>query len=97
MKHNIDSDDLKPCAHMRTLVSAWTDGTLRGLPRWFTEAHIKGCPQCQASLPFLRSLKARFGELAEAGPPPEPLTDTRRQVVEVAWAQAESVLAPPLD
>ncbi len=97
MKHKIGSEDLKPCAPMRTLVSAWTDGTLRGLPRWFTEAHIKGCPQCQASLPFLRSLKARFGELAETGPVPEPLTDTRRRAVEVAWEQAEIAPAPPLD
>lgn len=97
MKHKIDLEDLKPCAHMRTLVSAWTDGTLRGLPRWYTEAHIKGCPQCQASLPFLRSLKARVGELAEAGPPPEPLTDTRRLAVEAAWEQAELASIPPLD
>lgn len=97
MKHKIDLEDLKPCAHMRTLVSAWTDGTLRGLPRWYTEAHIKGCPQCQASLPFLRSLKARFGEMAEAGPAPEPLTDTRRLAVESAWEQAEIAPAPPLD
>ena len=95
MKHKIDPENLKPCPHMRTLVSAWTDGALRGLPRWYTEAHVKGCPQCQASLPFLRTLRARVGELAETGPVPEPLTETRRQTVEGAWEQAESVLAPP--
>ena len=97
MKNKIDPEDLKPCAHMRTLVSAWTDGTLRGLPRWYTEAHLKGCPQCQASLPFLRSLKARVGELADAGPAPEPLADTRRLAVEAAWEQAELASTPPLD
>lgn len=54
----LDPNDLKPCPHMRTLVSAWIDERLTGLARWYTERHIQGCRQCQFSLPFLRGMRA---------------------------------------
>jgi hypothetical protein len=57
--------DLKPCPHMRTLVSAHVDGQLGGVAEWYTKAHIKGCKQCQASLPFLDALKDRLEGLDE--------------------------------
>jgi len=90
----LDPTDLKPCPHMRTLVSAWADEKLTGLARWYTERHVQACPQCQSSLPFLRGMRARLlslgGQPADAGLEPE-----RWRRVEAAWEQAERSLTPP--
>jgi anti-sigma factor RsiW len=89
-----DPSDLKPCPHMRTWVSAWIDGRLTGLARWYTERHVHGCPQCQSSLPFLRGMRARL--LRFAAPPPDAaLPPERWAQVEAEWERAERDLAPP--
>jgi hypothetical protein len=59
----LDPNDLKPCSHMRGLVSAHIDGKLGGVADWYTRFHIKGCAQCSASIPFLVSLKSRLSSL----------------------------------
>lgn len=104
MFHKVNPDNLKPCAHMQTLVSAWLDGHLSGLARWYTARHVRGCAQCQASLPFLRGLRARLLALPGDGsasdtpdplPVPAPtLTPQRWNAVEAAWQQADKA-APP--
>jgi len=87
--HKQDPNNLKPCWHMQTLVSAWVDGKLSGLTRWYTEQHIKGCPQCQSSLPFLRDLRFRLSSLGQRPVSREGLTDSQWEAVEKAWEQAE--------
>lgn len=87
--HKLDPANVKPCRHMETLVSAWVDGTLTGIARWYTELHVKGCPQCQSSLPFLRTLHFRLSALGQT-PIPEKLSDPRWQAVEAAWTQSEA-------
>ena len=89
MFHKIDPNNVKPCWHMQTLVSAWVDGRLSGLARWYTEQHVKSCPQCQASVPFLQTLHFRLSELSQA-PAAEKLSDPRWQAVEAAWTHAET-------
>ena len=89
-----DPTDLKPCPHMRTLVSAWTDERLTGLARWYTEHHVKGCPQCQSSLPFLRGMHARLQGLS-ASSPGVTLEPGRWAQVEAEWERAERDLTPP--
>ncbi len=80
--------DLKPCPHMRILVSAWIDDALTGLARWYTAWHVAHCPQCAASLPFLQGLRDRMRDLESAGGdvhlPPE-----RWATVEEGWEQME--------
>lgn len=88
MPHKIDPTNLKPCGHMQTLVSAWLDGRLTGLARWYTEKHVKDCPQCQASVPFLKSLRFWLRDLGTK-PAAETLSETRWQAVEAAWKQSE--------
>lgn len=88
MLHQIYPDNVKPCRHMQTLVSAWVDGRLTGLARWYTEKHVHDCPQCQASVPFLKSLHFRLSDLG-AKPAQEALTEQQWQAVEAAWEQAE--------
>jgi len=88
MPHKIDPTNLKPCWHMQTLVSAWLDGRLTGLARWYTEKHVKDCPQCQVSVPFLKSLHFRLSDLGKK-PDPQKLSETRWQAVEAAWKQSE--------
>lgn len=89
-----DPTDLKPCPHMRALVSAWIDGRLTGLARWYTERHVKDCPQCRSSIPFLRSMHAR---LLSLGAPQEAaaLEPGRWARVEAEWERAERGPVPP--
>ena len=103
MPHKIDPTNVKPCWHMQTLVSAWIDGRLTGLARWYTEAHVKDCPQCQVSVPFLKSLHFRLSDLGQKPAQDTPtkdtptkdmltkdtLTEQQWQAVEAAWEQAE--------
>lgn len=102
MFHKVDPDNVKPCAHMQALVSAWLDGHLSGLARWYTTRHVHGCAQCQASLPFLRGLRARLLALPDADNAPDgmasplasaqALTPQRWNTVEAAWEQADDAL-----
>ncbi len=88
---------------MQTLVSAWVDGRLTGLARWYTEKHVGDCPQCQASVPFLKSLHFRLSDLSQKPAQntltkdaltkdaltKDALTEQQWQAVEAAWEQAE--------
>ncbi len=73
---------------MQTLVSAWLDSRLVGLARWYTEAHVKSCPQCTASVPFLKSLRFRLSDLGQK-PNKETLSETQWEAVEAVWERAE--------
>lgn len=88
MLHKLDPTNLKPCWHMQTLVSAWLDGRLSGLALWYTKKHIKDCPQCQASVPFLKSLHFRLSGLGQK-PAEDTLSETRWKAVEEAWTDSE--------
>ncbi len=77
-----DPTDLKPCPHMRTLVSAHVDGNLTGIAEWYTKSHIKGCAQCSAALPFLISLKERLVELNVVNHTESSLSDERLSAIE---------------
>ena len=86
----LDSTDLKPCPHMRLLVSAHIDSMLPGIADWYTRQHIKGCPQCQASMPFLASLKSRLGELDSNSTGATALSQERLDVVEARLKTLDS-------
>ncbi len=92
MLHKLDPANVKPCRHMETLVSAWMDGKLTGIKRWYTELHVKGCPQCQSSLPFLQTLHFRLSAL-ESRLPAEKLSESQWQAIEAAWTQSEKAQA----
>jgi len=66
---------------MRVLVSAHVDTMLPGVAEWYTKQHIKGCVQCQASLPFLSSLKDRL-KVLDANSDGGALTEERLMAVE---------------
>jgi hypothetical protein len=90
MLHKFDPANVKPCRHMQTLVSAWVDGKLTGLARWYTAWHVKSCPQCQASLPFLRTLHFRLSALGKDADPKSQLSEQRWEAVEAAWSHSEA-------
>ena len=73
---------------MQTLVSALLDGRLSGIARWYTEAHIKNCPQCTASVPFLKALHFRLSGLGQKAAQ-DTLSEQQWQAVEAAWTEAE--------
>ena len=86
MTFNHDPHDLKPCAHMRMLVSALADNQLSGLPRLFTTQHVKGCLRCRQGLRVLQALRGRLENLDAFAP---PLSALRWASVEAAWEQAD--------
>lgn len=94
MKLKVDDSNLKPCSHMEILVSCYVDGNLTGVKRWYAESHIKGCKQCQASIPFLIALKARTlttdADDTREGMPKQPeLTNQAWARIRRGWDEAE--------
>src|SRR5450432_1706393 len=91
----VDESNVKPCSHMETLVSAYVDHKLRGVQKWYTEAHLKDCKQCQASVPFLHALRSRTLALGaesisdEAGQECH-LAQDRWEKIEKEWDTADS-------
>jgi len=86
--HKLTEDDKKPCPHMRTLVSAWLDGALTGIAKWYVEWHMKTCPQCRSAVPFFRGMHHRLEELAHKGDVPN-LGEERWEKIEKAWAEMD--------
>lgn len=80
--------DTKPCAPMRLLVSALADNQLSGLPRLFTNQHVKGCLRCRHGLAVLHAMRRRLEHLET---PVSPLSAPRWATVEAAWEQADSL------
>ena len=82
-----DPSDTKPCPHMRGLVSQLADDALSGLKKWYTEQHVKGCPQCQTGLDSICEVKGRLQTLdADA---PAALPPAAWNAVEQEWQAAE--------
>lgn len=95
MRKSVKPKDLKPCPHMRTLVSAWMDGKLAGLAKAYTEWHVRHCPQCGASLPFLRGLSERMRHLAEARRERSlELPKERWAEIEAGWDKVDEKTGP---
>ncbi|MDR3707434.1 MAG: hypothetical protein P4L33_03975 [Capsulimonadaceae bacterium] len=82
---------------MESLVSAWIDGRLIGLSRWYTEYHVRTCPQCTASLPFLFLLKARLAALpGDTTPDIAPTLPARRwTAVAAEWERLDREATGP--
>jgi hypothetical protein len=87
--HKTDPGNLKPCPHMQTLVSAWVDGKLKGLARWYTEWHVKHCPQCQSAIPFLRALHERLQTLGSQDAATQELPEVRWSRIKEAWDKVD--------
>lgn len=86
--HGKNDLDNKPCPHMRVLVSAWLDGKVTGLAKWYVEWHIKHCERCSASVPFFRGLHLRLEQLA-VREPKAGLGEERWEKIEQAWEDVE--------
>ena len=86
--HKTSDFDKKPCPHMRMLVSAWLDGALTGIAKWYVEWHMKSCPRCSASIPFFQGLHHRLEELAQRDDVPD-LGAERWERIEEAWAERD--------
>lgn len=78
---------VKPCAHMKVLISSLADGTLTGMVRWFAEQHANGCEHCGQTLENLVVLRSRLRAINAFPKKEETLTLTveRRTSLEAAW------------
>ncbi len=89
--------DGTPCPHLRTLISALSDGSLTGIARWYAAQHAKGCPRCAAALVALRAQRERLRALGlpshQATPatsaPAPTLSPERRAALEAAWRRLD--------
>lgn len=79
-------ENIKPCPHMKTIISSLVDGAVTGIVKRYGLWHIGHCPRCQAALQALRDLHARLAALA-AKPTdrPDTLSADRRSNLEAAW------------
>jgi hypothetical protein len=82
---------------MENLVSAYVDDKLDGVQKWYTESHLKGCKQCQASVPFLQALKSRTLMLGTDDMPAHSaeqcqLDHDRWEKIEKEWDSAEETV-----
>jgi hypothetical protein len=59
------TEGVAPCPDAE-LLAAWTDGALSGADRAATEAHVAGCPRCQAQLAAMARMTS--GSPADLGP-----------------------------
>jgi len=84
---------INPCEHMVEKVSAFADGSLRGLARWYTRFHVKTCPRCRKALDALRALRDRLLRLSRPSPAHTALlSDVRKHEFIRAMDQID---APP--
>jgi len=81
---------IKPCWHMKTIISALVDNKVTGLIKQYATWHIGHCPHCQAALAALRELHSR---LLNIGAKPDggstELTSDRMSKLEAAWDKVE--------
>ena len=84
-----DPTDTKPCAHMRTLVSALADGALSGVARWYTLRHIDGCAQCRKGMATIMEVQERLRVIHAEGGEEASLSPEQWAAVEAAWLRAE--------
>lgn len=83
-------EKIKPCWHMKKIISALVDNKVTGIIKSYATWHIGHCPRCQAALTALRELHTRLLGLAskpDAAPP--VLSDDRRSRLEAAWDAVE--------
>ncbi|HOX43452.1 MAG TPA: VWA domain-containing protein [Myxococcota bacterium] len=79
------SEQIKPCDAFAEDLVALVDGELEAERRAELEAHLSGCPACQAVVAELRQL----GERMQAWRPEEPRTAWEREAAERVRAEAE--------
>lgn len=78
----------RPCLHMKGMLSGLSDGTLKGLLRWYAERHVAGCRHCAPSLSAIVVLEARLRSLRVTGPEDDThlrLDEAHRAAAEKGW------------
>ena len=86
MKRNIP---MKPCSHMKTLLSAMADNSLTGLALWYAENHARRCPSCSSALSDLQTLRKRIRTLGVPEGEPLRLSEERWTKIAAAWEDVE--------
>ena len=77
-----DLNPVKPCSHMRGLISRLADGSLSGILLWYTRSHVSGCAHCGPAHGALTSLRGRLSRLHEPAELETRLSEERRAALE---------------
>ena len=80
---------MRPCPHMKTLLSALADGSLTGLARWYAENHARRCPGCGSALGGLRTIRERIRTLGVPTGESLRLSGEHWEAIEAAWEQVD--------
>ncbi|BDI32935.1 hypothetical protein CCAX7_49860 [Capsulimonas corticalis] len=88
-------EPIKPCWHMKSLISGLVDGSVTGMVQKYALWHLAHCPRCQAALDALKQVSERLRRLGAAAPPAlaaegASLSPDRWAAMEAAWEEAES-------
>lgn len=62
-------DEGPPCAHMESLLQQLSDGSLKGLRRWYAVAHAARCYRCGSFLKRMTSTVAAIRASKHQLPP----------------------------
>lgn len=81
--------ELKPCPHMKTLLSALIDGSLTGVARWYTQNHAKRCPGCSSALGDLETVRDRIRTLGVPSGESLRLSGEHWSRLEAAWEEVD--------
>ena len=80
---------MKPCPHMKTLLSALADGSLTGLAHWYAAHHAQRCPGCSQALSDLQTVRERIRALGVPQSEALQLSEERWKGLEAAWDQVD--------
>lgn len=80
---------LRPCPHMKTLLSALADNSLTGIARWYAQNHAQHCPGCAQALSDLTTLRSRIRALGVPSGEALSLSEERWVQLEAAWEEIE--------
>lgn len=58
MSHAEREQEATACHHMGGWITGLEDGSLKGLARWYTRIHIKGCSQCRRAFESLSETRS---------------------------------------
>lgn len=84
-----NQETMRPCPHMKTLLSALADDSLTGIARWFARNHTRGCPRCAQTLASIKTLRERVRTLGVPERETLRLPEDRWATIEAAWQETD--------
>jgi len=90
LDNTIEPKEICPCTHMTNLISRRSDGSLKGLPKLYTDFHVMTCPQCKTALEGMRQVNEQVKQMAADEPKQgSKLDEEHWKEIEAGWDEAD--------